>query len=156
MHRALKVAAIVIVGYAALALILGALTSFQAIAEQDKPHSQRWTVVNYWSITCAPCRIEIPELNLLSKELDAVDIGLVGINFDEDNREKTLMLAERMGIEFPTLHQEQVDSLSVSPPNVLPTTLILSPDGVEMARLIGAQTRASIKVQLGQLIGSAQ
>ena len=133
-----------------------ALTSFQAIAEQDKPGSQRWTVVNYWSITCAPCRIEIPELNLLSKELNAVDIGLVGINFDEDDRDKTLMLAERMGIEFPTLHQEQVDALSVSPPNVLPTTLILSPDGVERARLIGAQTRETIKIQLGQLIGAAQ
>ena len=133
-----------------------ALTSFQTIAEKDKPDSQRWMVVNYWSITCAPCRIEIPELNLLSKELNAVDIGLVGINFDEDNRDKTLMLTERMGIEFPTLHQEQVDSLSVSPPNVLPTTLILSPDGVEMARLIGAQTRESIKIQLGQLIGAGQ
>ena len=133
-----------------------ALTSFQTIAEQDKPDSQRWMVVNYWSITCAPCRIEIPELNLLSKELNAVDIGLVGINFDEDDRDKTLMLAERMGIEFPTLHQEQVDSLSVSPPNVLPTTLILSPDGTEKARLIGAQTRESIKLELSQLLGAAQ
>ena len=133
-----------------------ALTSFKTIAEPDKPDSQRWMVVNYWSITCAPCRIEIPELNLLSKELNGVDIGLVGVNFDEDDRDKTLMLAERMGIEFPTLHQEQVDALSVSPPNVLPTTLILSPDGVEMARLIGAQTRESIKIQLGQLIGAAQ
>ena len=133
-----------------------ALTSSQTIAEQSGPDNQRWMVVNYWSITCAPCRVEIPELNLLSKELQAVDIGLVGINFDEDDRERTMMLAERMGIEFPTLRQEQVDALSVSPPNVLPTTLILSPDGAEMARLIGAQTRESIKTELGQLIGAAK
>ena len=131
-------------------------TSSQGIADPGKPDTQRWTVVNYWSITCAPCRVEIPELNRLFNELQSADIWLVGVNFDEDDRNRTLMLAERMGIEFPTMSQEQVDALSVSPPNVLPTTLILSPDGTEKARLIGAQTRESIKLELGQLIGAAQ
>ena len=131
-------------------------TSSQGIADPGKPDTQRWTVVNYWSITCAPCRVEIPELNRLFSELQSIDIRLVGVNFDEDDRERTLMLEERMGIEFPTLRQNQVDALSVSPPNVLPTTLILSPDGTEKARLIGAQTRESIKLKLSQLLGAAQ
>ena len=38
-----------------------------SLAETE--HSARWKVVNYWSITCAPCRIEIPELNQLREEL---------------------------------------------------------------------------------------
>lgn len=125
----------------------------EAMAEGKTHDARRWTVVNYWSITCAPCRIEIPELNQLREELESVDIGLVGVNFDEDDRGRTLALAERMGIEFPTLEQEQVDALNVVPPSVLPTTLILSPEGTERARLIGAQTRESIKFELGQLLG---
>jgi thiol-disulfide isomerase/thioredoxin len=129
------------------------IASSEAMADGKMRDARRWTVVNYWSITCAPCRIEIPELNQLREELETVDIGLVGVNFDEDDRGRTLALAERMGIEFPTLKQAQVDALNVVPPSVLPTTLILSPDGTEKVRLIGAQTRESIKFELGQLLG---
>ena len=127
-----------------------------SIAEQNRSNNQQWMVLNYWSVNCAPCIIEIPELNKLFKELKAEDIRLVGINFDEDTRERTVMLAKKMGIEFPTLRQEQVNALRVSSPNVLPTTVILSPNGIEKGRLIGAQTKDSIKAVLGQLIGVTQ
>ena len=127
-----------------------------SIAEQNRSDNQQWMVLNYWSVNCAPCRIEIPELNKLFKELKAENIRLVGINFDEDTRERTVMLAEKMGIEFPTLKQEQVNALRVSSPHVLPTTVILSPNGIEKGRLIGAKTKDSIKAMLGQLIGVTQ
>lgn len=111
-----------------------------------------WRVINYWSITCAPCRVEIPELNKLSAELDTVGIRVLGVNFDEDDRQRTLELADRMGIEFPTLKQETVEELKIAPPSVLPTTFILSPQGEVRATLIGAQTRDSIAQSLRELL----
>lgn len=121
-----------------------------SLAETE--HSPRWKVVNYWSITCAPCRIEIPELNQLREELAQQNIDLVGINFDEDDRATTIKLAKRMGIEFPTLTFSEVDDLALRAPNVLPTTYIVSPDNEIKATLIGVQTQESIKNQLEELL----
>ena len=76
---------------------------------------------------------------------------VLGVNFDEDAREKTMQLAERMGIEFPTLTLARVETLNLVPPSVLPTTYILSPDNEVKAKLIGAQDRVSIRKKLTEL-----
>lgn len=131
-----------------LAFALCTLLSPPAMSEQ----ADGWKVINYWSITCAPCRIEIPELNLLSDELATQNIQLVGINFDDDDRARTLQLAKRMGIEFPTLTRAEVEELGLAAPNVLPTTYLVSPENTIEARLVGVQSRESIQTHLAELI----
>ncbi len=120
-------------------------------SEIDLADQKAWKVVNYWSRTCAPCRVEIPELNVLYEELAASNVIVLGVNFDEDAREKTLKIAEFMGIKFPTLTQAKVEALQLKAPSVLPTTYILSPDNEVEARLIGAQDRNSIRDKLVEL-----
>jgi len=103
-----------------------------------------WRVVNYWSEWCAPCRVEIPMFNELSVRLAKSNVMIVGVNFDEDPRELTLEIADEMGIEFTVLSQETVDLLGLKPPDVLPTTYLLSPSNEVMAKLIGMQTEQEI------------
>ena len=111
----------------------------------------QWKIVNYWSKSCAPCRIEIPELNQLSVELAPFNVVVLGVNFDEDPRERTLQIAKRMDIEFPTLTIAETEALHLTAPSVLPTTYILSPENQVMAKLIGAQDSASLKAKLAEL-----
>lgn len=127
-----------------LLLLIMILVSVKVLAE-DLASSQQWKIVNYWSLWCGPCRVEIPELNLLSKELAQFDVVLVGVNYDEDPREKTLKIAQRMGIDFPTLEIDTVRSLQLEAPHVLPTTYILDSNNKVMAKLVGAQDRESLK-----------
>jgi thiol-disulfide isomerase/thioredoxin len=110
-----------------------------------------WKIVNYWSKSCAPCRVEIPEFNHLSQALVSFDVVVLGVNFDEDEREKTLRIAEYMGIEFATLTIEEVERLNLTPPSALPTTYILAPDNTVKAKLIGAQDRQGILSKLAEL-----
>ncbi len=110
-----------------------------------------WKIVNYWSVTCAPCRLEIPELNLLNESLSSDDVIVLGVNFDEHEPAKTRQIARRMGIEFTTLEQAEVEALHLVAPFVLPTTYILSPDNKVMARLVGAQDRESLTAKLIEL-----
>jgi len=110
-----------------------------------------WKIVNYWSKSCAPCRVEIPEFNYLSRALEPFGVMVVGVNFDEDNRKKTLQIAEFMDITFPTLTSQNVEALNLTPPAVLPTTYILAPDNTVKAKLIGAQDRQMIYAKLAEL-----
>lgn len=114
-------------------------------------NDHEWKIVNYWSKSCAPCRVEIPEFNHLSQTLASFDVVVVGVDFDENAREKTLEIAEYMGIEFPTLTMEEVETLNLTPPAVLPTTYILAPDNTVRAKLIGAQDQPSILAKLAEL-----
>ena len=141
-HR-LRLAKILL--FSALMLLTG-----KVLAENSAQLGQQWKIVNYWSLWCGPCRIEIPELNLLSKELNHSEVVLVGVNFDEDPRDKTLKIAKRMGIEFPTLELDEVRSLQLEAPSVLPTTYVLDPNNKVVAKLIGAQDRDSLKKVLSE------
>ena len=78
-------------------------------------------------------------------------MSVLGVNFDADNRERTMQIAESMGITFPTLTATYIDRLNLTPPTVLPTTYILAPDDTVKAKLIGAQDRTMIMTKLSEL-----
>lgn len=102
----------------------------------------RWLVINYWAIWCAPCREEIPELNTLAHR------GMVrvyAVNFDDVQGEELRRQAAELGIQFPLLSADPGPALGIARPTVLPTTLILSPAGKLATRLLGPQTVESIE-----------
>ena len=113
--------------------------------------SASWKVVNYWSKTCAPCRVEIPEFNYLSEALAPFGITVLGVNSDDHERDETLKIAKRMEINFPTLTRAEVEMLDIAPPAVLPTSYILAPDNSIVAKLEGAQDRVAILKKLAEL-----
>ena len=82
--------------------------------------------------------------NELSPRLAKSNVIIVGVNFDEDPRDLTLKIANDMGIEFQTLSQQELDLLGLKPPDVLPTTYLLSPANEVMAKLIGMQSEQDI------------
>lgn len=127
-----------------LALIFAGMTTLSYPLTAAETGDGRWRIVNYWSEWCAPCRVEIPMFNELSVRLANSNVMIVGVNFDEDPRELTLQIADEMGIEFTVLSQETVDLLGMKPPDVLPTTYLLSPSNEVMAKLIGMQSEQDI------------
>jgi thiol-disulfide isomerase/thioredoxin len=112
---------------------------------------KKWRIVNYWSEWCAPCRRETPMLNSLYQDLLTTNVTIVGVNFDEDPREKSLAIAKGMGIEFPTLTSEAVLAMELALPDVLPTTYIVSPENQVLAKMMGEQTQESLLAKLASL-----
>ena len=110
-------------------------------------HRGRWVVVNYWAEWCAPCRHEIPELNALQAER-AADVTIFGVNFDGITGEPLQALATKMDIRFALLRDDPGAALGLPKPEVLPTTVVIDPEG-RMSTLVGPQTRATLTVALG-------
>ena len=101
-----------------------------------------WTVVNYWAEWCKPCIKEIPELNKLASEHAAIRV--FGVNYDGETGELLQQQIDKLGIEFPLLIQDPAEDIGIRRPVVLPTTLILAPDGKLAATLVGPQTLESL------------
>ncbi|MFT7468583.1 MAG: thiol-disulfide isomerase/thioredoxin [Candidatus Pseudothioglobus sp.] len=144
-------------------LFFTGLLAMPALAErfaesfaEDSPASpaaavSAWKIINYWSTSCAPCRVEIPELNSLSAALAPLNVQVLGVNFDDESSEVTRKRARRMQIQFPNLTMAEAEALGLTAPSVLPTTYILSPENVVMAKLVGLQTRDSLMLALADL-----
>ncbi len=99
----------------------------------------RWLVINYWAEWCAPCRKEIPELNLLHAERTSTGAVVLGVNYDGVRGEKLAALVEEMGIEFPVLVDDPRLRWGAELPAVLPSTLIIDPSGALAGVLVGPQ-----------------
>ena len=107
----------------------------------ELPGAGQWRVINYWAIWCAPCREEIPELNALD---DRTDLMVFAVNYDGQNGEALQSQAAEMGITFTLLEQDPGAALGVKRPRVLPTTLLVNPQGVVTDTLAGPQTQESL------------
>jgi len=103
----------------------------------------RWMAINYWAIWCHPCRTEMPELNQFAAA-NTTGVAVYAVNFDGVKGEELLAQAAELGIRFTLLEEDPAVSLGYARPTVLPTTIIIDPDGNLVARLVGIQTEASL------------
>ncbi|MFK7830846.1 MAG: TlpA family protein disulfide reductase [Congregibacter sp.] len=100
-----------------------------------------WTFVNYWAKWCMPCIKEIPELNALDQR---AGYRVLGVNFDGASGEDLQTQLRELGVSFPTLPNDPAARYGINRPQVLPTTLLLDPDGNLVRVLVGPQTQDSL------------
>lgn len=98
----------------------------------------QWVVINYWAKWCKPCIKEIPELNEFDRKFDHASV--LGVNYDGAVGEDLAQQIRDFSIEFPVLEEDPALELGTQRPSVLPTTLILNPDGELTATLVGPQS----------------
>ena len=134
--------------YLLLALALTACSGEPAPGDELSELRGRWVVINYWAEWCKPCIKEIPELNELAREYQ--DLAVVGVNFDGAVGEELADQISQLGIAFPVLAEDPAARLGIPRPAVLPTTLILDPQGRLAQTLVGPQTLESLADAVGQ------
>ncbi|MEZ5558908.1 MAG: TlpA disulfide reductase family protein [Pseudomonadales bacterium] len=104
----------------------------------------RWLLINYWAEWCAPCRQEIPELNRLQAQRGADTVQVLGVNFDGLSGEPLDRLITDLGIEFPVLLTDPRARWQQPLPSVLPSTLVINPEGELVQVLVGPQNLESL------------
>jgi thiol-disulfide isomerase/thioredoxin len=105
---------------------------------------QKWVVINYWATWCAPCRKEIPELSSLHEAND--DIVVLGLAYEDTDIGSFDEFLE----EYLPSYQILLVDVSVPPapfgaPKVLPTTIILNPEGYPVKTFLGPVTREELE-----------
>jgi len=113
----------------------------------------QWVVINYWAIWCKPCIEEIPELNALAS---LPQISVLGVNYDGVSGEELDQQLEKLGVAFPTLDTDPAAQLGVARPVVLPTSLVLDPQGQLRDTLVGPQTLETLAAATGQTLSGPE
>ena len=96
----------------------------------------KWMVLNFWATWCAPCRKEMPSLQRLQQAMPEIAVVPVATGRNAvPGIEK--FFAEAGITALPILRDPQADLARQVGIIGLPVTLIVDPEGREVARLIG-------------------
>ena len=118
-----------------------ALPDVTLIDMQDAPHSLadyrgKWVVLNFWATWCAPCRREMPSLGRLQAAMP--DIAVVPVATGRNDPAAIDRFFAEAGVTGLTVLRDPKSELARTiGVMALPVTLILNPEGQEVARLIG-------------------
>ena len=105
---------------------------------------QQWVVLNYWATWCAPCRKEIPDLSALNEARD--DVIVLGLAFEDTEIENFDEFLKEFDPSYPLLLVDvYAPPEPFGAPKVLPTTIILNPEGYPVKTFLGPVTREDIE-----------
>jgi len=98
----------------------------------------RHVVLNFWATWCAPCRAEMPTLASLQAELGNEAFSVVTIATGRNPPPAMKKFFDEIGVTNLPLHRDPRSALAREIGVFgLPVTMILDPEGNELARLTG-------------------
>jgi thiol-disulfide isomerase/thioredoxin len=96
-------------------------------------------LINFWATWCAPCREEMPSLDLLQLDSRLDNLKIFPINIGQENQLKSKTFFKELNIKNLDIY---FDSKLVLTKKFalrgVPTTIIFNKDGKELARIIGS------------------
>lgn len=132
---------------------------FMTFDEQPLTLSQwqgKWVLVNFWATWCAPCRKEMPMLSELQTELGGDDFEVLTIATSRNPPPAIKAFFNEIGVTNLPMHRDPRSTLAREMSVLgLPVSVILNPDGQEVARLTGDAdwSSDSAKAALRALVG---
>ncbi len=101
-------------------------------------YAGKYVLVNFWATWCAPCRKEMPQIAELQQEFGGDKFQVLTLATGRNSAAGIKKFFEDNGIENLPRHQDPTQAAAREFGVIaLPITVILNPEGQEIARLIG-------------------
>ena len=98
----------------------------------------KYVLVNFWATWCAPCRKEMPQLQALQDAYGGDGFEVVTIATGRNAPEKIEEFFAEAGVHSLPRHRDPKQALARDMAVLgLPITVLIDPEGREIARLIG-------------------
>ena len=96
-------------------------------------------ILNFWATWCAPCKDEMPSLDLLSENSNLDNLRIFPINIGKDTNQKAVTFFKDLKIKNLELYFDSPNTLAKKfKLRGLPTTIFFNKEGLEFARIIGS------------------
>ena len=96
-------------------------------------------LLNFWASWCAPCKKEMPSLDLLQVNENLNNLKIFPINVGQDNIEKASKFFKDLDIKNLRIYFDSPITLAKKfRLRGIPTTILINKSGEEFARIIGS------------------
>ena len=98
----------------------------------------KWVLLNFWATWCAPCRKEMPTLSALQAEFGGESFKVLTLATGRNNPAGIQKFFDKIEVSNLPRHQDPKSAVARDMAVLgLPITVIIDPDGREIARLRG-------------------
>ena len=94
-------------------------------------------LLNVWATWCAPCRAEMPTLDRLQQQLGGEEFAVVALSVDRAGASAVRMFFDEIGVKLAVFIDQDGAAIRSLGLFGLPATLLIGPQGNELARLAG-------------------
>ena len=96
-------------------------------------------LLNFWATWCAPCKEEMPSLDLLQTNNAFDNLKIFPINVGQDNLEKSYEFFKDLKIKNLNVYFDSPNTLAKKfGLRGVPTSILINKDGLEFARIVGS------------------
>ncbi len=108
-------------------------------------------VLDFWATWCAPCRVSMPELDVLQTRYAEQGLVVLGLSLDEDGPDKVKHFVDKLGVHFRVgLANERMLS-QYGPIRSAPTTVFINRKGLVVRRVVGYVDRETMESFIKEL-----
>ncbi len=105
-------------------------------------------ILNFWATWCAPCKLEMPELNAAYATYQEQNLAILAVNREESPDTIRPYFYDEMGLAFTPVLDEDGLVANLYGILVMPTTFFINPDGLITAIHRGPLTQNQIQEYL--------
>ena len=104
-----------------------------------KDYQGNLILLNFWATWCAPCKEEMPSLDLLQANENLNNLKIFPVNVGQDNIKNASKFFQDINIKNLELYFDSPNTLAKKLSlRGIPTSIIFNKDGLEFARIIGS------------------
>ena len=104
-----------------------------------KDYKGNLVLLNFWATWCAPCKEEMPSLDLLKSNKGLNNLKIFPVNVGQDNVKKAKKFFDDLNIKNLDLYfDENINLTKKFALRGIPTSVLLNKNGKEFARVIGS------------------
>ena len=113
-------------------------------------------LINFWGTYCAPCKLEMPWIEDLSKKYASDGFEVVGVTYDSEVGTPTILKnTEKLGVTYPILLSDPtVEKTYLSDSEVLPMSFYVNKGGKIIAVTAGAGSKDQLEAMVKQTIAA--
>ena len=94
-------------------------------------------LLNIWATWCLPCRVEMPSLERLQRQLAGTDFRLVSVSIDIEDSTVVRRYAQELGLTFEILHDRPGAIREFYQTTGVPESFVIDRDGAIVKKVIG-------------------
>ena len=95
-------------------------------------------LLNIWATWCEPCKVEMPSLEQLQKDLGPQGLKIVAVSIDEGGPDVVRQYARDLGLTFLILHDPSGRIKQIYQTTGVPESFVINREGKIEKKVIGA------------------